>query len=259
VDTGLNIQVLDHGYLKLVRSWGSDEEIVEDARMSVDGGFVSWEPYEKHPKGDLGLLTRLYTSRHTSPFEGSGLKFEVQCPIFVAREWMRHRTQSYSEHSARYSELPNRFYIPSLERLMGGKQSTTNKQASSEKAQEGFSEAQAWGLGGDLTYATQRSWEAYQRLLKAGLSRELARLVIPVNIYTRFRTSANLHNWLHFLGLRLDKAAQWEIRQYAMAIASIVQKLFPRTYDLFNEQNKPTWKKSLETQSPLKGILLQGA
>ena len=225
------IKLLDHGYLKLIRVWGDDREIIEDARMSVDASFVSWEPYDKHPKGDLGLLTRLWTSRHTSPFEGSGLKFEIQCPILVAREWMRHRTQSYSEFSARYAALPDRFYIPSIERIMAGKQSQKNKQGS----EEGFSKAEAASLQIDMVEAIHKSREVYEKLLKEGISRELARCIVPVCQYTRFRTSANLHNWLHFLRLRLDAGAQWEIRQYAEALSVVVAEKFPKTYELFSE------------------------
>lgn len=227
----LHIPVLDHGYCKLIAKgcWGDDEIIVESARMSTDGGFVSWLPYTGHPKGDQGLLSYLYNHKHMTPFEMAGMTVEVQAPILCFREWHRHRSQSYNEMSGRYSELPNLFYIPSVERLMAGAQSKKSKQGS----QEGFSAKEAWDLRGELVYATQRSREAYQRLLEAGLSRELARLVVPVNQYSRMRASANLRNWLAFLTLRLDESAQWEIRQYALAVATFVSQLFPRTYQLF--------------------------
>jgi len=229
-------KVLDHGYVKLIPkgTWGSDETIIESARMSTDGGFVSWDPYPGHPKGDQGLLSFLWNHKHMTPFEMAGATFEIQAPIMVFREWHRHRTQSYNEMSGRYTELPNLYYIPSVERLMAGKQSQTNHQSS----QDGFTEADAFRLRGDLIYATQKSREAYQRLLEVGLSRELARLVIPVNQYSRMRASANLRNWLGFLTLRLDPASQWEIRQYAEAVASVIAKLFPRTWKLFNSDRQ---------------------
>lgn len=516
-------KVLDHGYCKLIPKgcWGDDEIIVESARMSTDGGFVSWDPYPKHPKGDQGLISFLWQHKHMTPFEMAGLTVEVQAPIMVFREWHRHRTQclvgdtkitclsprlkgstnvayvrtikhifetkhgipientyivnkngtpvtrkrelkipfrtgakahcqgrmlrvldessglfipapmedvwesgikevfqisargqsirasqdhpfytkdgwklvkelrigdqlavigkvashdrplppslragigvwttmmrsriisefdfcyvcgdrfrfidleldhvvpvcddllkaldpsnlkpicllchrlkineeqpdrhgqtrlgirwkrldempirvgeemtydisvngpknflangfvvhnSYNEMSARYSELPNLFYIPSVERLMAGAQSKANKQGS----QEGFSAKEAFDLRGDLIHATQCSREAYQRLLRAGLSRELARLVVPVNQYSRMRASANLRNWLAFLTLRQDPSAQWEIRQYANAVASLVKALFPRTFDLFSPI--PSFNQSLKHKSPLLGL-----
>src|SRR3990167_8524449 len=107
-------QVLDHGYVELIEVWGSEERIIESARMSTNRGFNGWDKDEK-------LLRYLYENKHLTPFEQCGLTLEVQAPIFVVREWMRHRTQSYNELSGRYSEMPHLFYIPSIERLMNGK------------------------------------------------------------------------------------------------------------------------------------------
>lgn len=230
------MKLLDHGYIKLIESWGSDERIIEAARMSTDKGFVSWEPYEGHPKGDAGLLKYLYTHKHLTPFEMAGAIVEVQAPIFVFREWHRHRTQSYNELSARYTELPDMFYIPSFERLMAGKQSDKNKQGS----EAGFTEVQAkliheWYRG--FAYDARM---AYNSLLEHGVSRELARLVIPVNQYSRMRASANLRNWMAFLELRMDESAQWEIRQYANALHDILAEKFPRTLGLFDAKAKIT-------------------
>lgn len=254
------IEVLDHGYVKIAdledeNTWGSDENIIRAARMSTDKGFLGWggDPcpscvnekklpahlYDPHcpvcrgsgfTSGDERLLRYLWQNKHSTPFEMAGLTLEIQCPIFVAREWMRHRTQSYSELSARYTPLPDLFYIPSIERLMAGKQSTKNKQSS----EGGFIEQDAEEIEQQIKDAGEYCREIYEDLLHRGVSRELARLVIPVNQYTRFRASANLRNWLGFLQLRLGSSAQFEIRQYAQAIASIIEQEFPRTWELFN-------------------------
>ena len=222
----LELNVLDHGYVNEVEHWGSDERIIESARMSTDGSFRGWDV-------DTKLLHYLWDHKHHSPFEMGGLTIEVQSPIFVAREWMRHRTQSYNELSGRYTELPDLFYIPSIERLMGGKQGVKNKQGS----EEGFSEIDAKWFQQFLQDTTDFTRQAYVDLLGWGVARELARLVVPVNQYTRFRASANLRNWLAFLSLRLDRTAQWEIRQYAQEVAKIIQEHFPRTYALFDKSS----------------------
>lgn len=218
------MEVLDHGYVKLVDKWGSDEAIIEAARMSTSGGFRGWEV-------DSRLLRYLWEHKHYSPFEMGGVVFEVQAPIFVFREWHRHRTQSYNELSARYTELPDLFYIPSIERLMAGRQATKNKQGS----EEGFTEAFAKAMQVVMEKASKRARSEYEYILSLGVSRELARLVIPVNQYSRMRASANLRNWLGFLELRMAEGAQWEIRQFANAVGEIVGELFPRTYELFKE------------------------
>ena len=142
-----------------------------------------------------------------------------------------HRTQSYNEFSARYAELPDLFYIPSLERLQNGGQSKTNKQASGAT----ISEHVALDTQIAIEMACKASREVYEGILRQGVSREIARLVIPVNQYSKMRASANLLNWLKFLRLRLNPGAQWEIRQYAEAVAKIIQELHPRTYALFSE------------------------
>lgn len=216
--------VLDHGYVKLVESWGSDEKIVESARMSTNKGFQGWET-------DARLLQYLWRHKHYSPFEMAGLTIEVQAPIFVFREWHRHRTQSYNELSARYTELPDLFYIPSQERLMQGGQSKANKQGSGEAMRwENANEAIIW-----ISEATRQARCKYDLLLSRGVSRELARLVIPVNQYSRMRASANLRNWLAFLDLRLGEGVQWEMKEYAKVVGGIVGEPFPRTWALFNE------------------------
>lgn len=246
------MKVLDNGYVRTVEAWGSDERIVEAARMSTDKGFLGWGPFCPDCKktvvlgeprcvncgsagtrlsGDEKLLKYLYTHKHMTPFEMAGLIVEVQAPIFVFREWHRHRTQSFNELSSRYTQLPDLYYTPSLERMMAAKQSTTNKQSSDE----GFSQGQAQIIQGTLVASYADARRTYEQLLTQGVAREVARLVIPVSQYSRMRASANLRNWLQFLTLRLDKAAQFEIRQYAEVIAVILRDLFPRTMMLFDE------------------------
>lgn len=261
------MQVLDHGYVNLVESWGSDERIIEAARMSTKKGFEGWtkicpdcngagtdeeEFADFLPDtltincrtchgmgeiaGDTKLLRYLYEHKHMTPFEMGGLVLEVQAPIFVFREWHRHRTQSYNELSSRYTPIPDVNYIPSVERLMmnaGG----TNKQAGTIKGADILTEERAAMWRGDLEDAYKQAEIEYQVALSMGVPKELARILLPVGRYSRMRASANLRNWLGFLTLRLDESAQWEIRQYAEAVADILKPLFPRTYELFSENS----------------------
>lgn len=220
--------VLDHGYVALVETWGSDERIVEAARMSTDKGFLGWT-FEDGTERDVKLLRYLYEHQHMTPFEMAGMAIEVQAPIFVFREWHRHRTQSYNELSARYTALPDLFYLPSVERVMAAKQSAANKQGS----EAGFTEKDALRIRARIEQAQQKARAAYEELLADGVAREVARVVVPVAQYSRMRASANLRNWLQFLALRLPKTAQWEIRQYAQLVGALVGQQFPRTWALF--------------------------
>lgn len=243
------VPVLDQGYVELVETWGSDERIIESARMSTDKGFKGWGPYpcpgcetakdtgcpmckgKALIEGDEKLLKFLYTHKHMTPFEMAGATFEIQAPIFVFREWHRHRTQSYNEMSGRYTELPDKYYVPSLDRLMGGMQSTKNKQGS----HSGFDGNQAKEIAKKLKDAYDDARDVYEELLAKGVARELARLVVPVAQYSRMRASANLRNWLGFLTLRTDPAAQSEIREYAWVVEAFLTNAFPRTMALFSE------------------------
>jgi len=218
------VKVLDEGYIEYVESWGSDERIIEAARMSTNKGFQGWDT-------DARLLSYLWHNKHLSPFEMAGLVVEVQAPIFVFREWHRHRTQSYNELSARYTELPNLYYVPTIDRLMNGKQSSSNRQGSDD----GFDQGTARRFQQDIVYAYEQVRRIYESLLRAGVAKELARVITPVGQYSRMRASANLRNWLQFLELRLPGNVQWETRSYAEAVANIVEERFPRTYALFRE------------------------
>lgn len=223
------INVLDHGYISFVEGWGSDERIIEAARMSTDKGFQGWGTPEK--PGDEKLLAYLWNNKHATPFEMAGLVIEVQAPIFVFREWHRHRTQSYNELSARYTALPDLFYIPSKDRLLNGGQSTSNKQSSGTALEPDTAE---WAAS-LLHDSYRRSRQDYEALLDRGVARELARLVIPTSQYSRMRASANLRNWLNFLTLREAPGAQYEIRTYAQGLHTILKEQFPRTLALYEQ------------------------
>ena len=222
-------KILDNGYVSLVESWGSDERIIEAARMSTGKGFEGWEKDEK-------LLAYLYNNKHATPFEMAGMVIEVKAPIFVFREWHLHRTQSYNEMSARYIPLPDENYVPSVERLMvGANTATTNKQA---QGTGGLTLENAEYFRKHLVASYNRAQAVYEMGLEAGVPKELARLPVPVARYSRMRASANLRNWIAFLTLRKAPAAQWEIRQYADAVGDLIAECFPHTWALFaKEQN----------------------
>ena len=222
--------MLDHGYVDHIESWGSDQGIIEAARMSTDKGFEGWGTARE--PGDEKLLRYLYEHKHESPFEMAGITIEVQAPIFVFREWHRHRTQSYNEMSGRYAVLPNMFYIPSVERVLNAKQSTKSKQGS----EAGFSMEAVNNIRRALVDSYTESRQTYENMIAQGVAREIARLCLPVAQYSRMRASANLRNWLAFLTLRMDKAAQWEIRQFANIVGNLIQFDYPRTWELFVER-----------------------
>jgi thymidylate synthase (FAD) len=224
------MKVLDKGYVDYIEHWGSDERIIEAARMSTDKGFQGWEKDEK-------LLAFLYANKHHTPFEMAGMVVEVKAPIFVFREWHRHRTQSYNEMSARYVPLPDENYIPSIERIMlGANTATTNKQAQGTGKQITEVVAQRWQE--TLIQSYELAQQTYEAGIMFGVPKELARCPVPVARYSKMRASANLRNWLAFLTLRQAPQAQWEIRQFAHAVGRLIYWHFPRTWELYlKEQN----------------------
>ena len=245
--------VLDHGYIKFVESWGSDERIIEAARMSTGKGFLGWGPkhqsncsfLQKHPNleydtcdcardvsGDEKLLAFLYENRHDTPFEMAGMVVEVQAPIMVFREWHRHRTQSYNEMSARYTPLPDLNYVPTVARLMANANGT-NRQANRADGAPVLTEQHAQDFRETIQAAYEYAESFYQQSLAAGVPKELARLVLPVGRYSRMRASAYLRNWLGFLTLRNAPNAQYEIREYAIALQRMLTTYFPRTLALY--------------------------
>jgi len=229
----MKLEVLDHGYVELIETWGSEERIVEAARMSTGKGFKGWgTPIEP---GDEKLLAHLYRNNHATPFEMAGLIIEVKAPIMVFREWHRHRTQSYNEMSARYIPIPDENYIPSIERLLGSNAATSNKQAQNTTGRE-LLVGDAVCFQDDLEKIYQSAQHLYERALLDGIPKELARLCLPVGRYSRMRASANLRNWLAFLKLRQTQFAQYEIRVYADAIGKIIESKFPYTWELYLEE-----------------------
>ena len=223
------IQVLDHGYVQLVDHWGTEEKIIEAARMSTGKGFKDW-------KEDFKLLKYLYKHKHLTPFEMCGMTIEVKAPIFVFREWHRHRTMSYNEMSARYIPLPNEHYLPTLTDLMQRSKEaaeTKNRQASGTGVVITENVARGWLQ--DLERAYMHAELAYDAGLRVGVPKELARLTVNVGRYSKMRASANLRNWLQFLALRMPYTAQKEIRLYAEGAARLLTEWFPKTMSLFME------------------------
>lgn len=262
--TEREIKVLDHGYVRAVEVYGSDERIIEAARMSTAKGFLGWGPVHTQAcdraravaacvfhygpdhdaaactpctctpqAGDEKLLRYLYEHKHATPFEMAGLIIEVQAPIFVFREWHRHRTQSYNEMSARYVPLPNVNYVPTVERLLLS--SKVNRQAGTVTGAEALNESGALDYIEILRESYDDAERLYQVALHRGVPKELARVHLPVGRYSRMRAAANLRNWLAFLTLRMDENAQWEIRQFANAVGELIAERFPRTWALFVE------------------------
>lgn len=208
------ISVLNSGYVRLVSHMGDDLAIVRSARVS----------YNAEPRldgSDDKLIDYLLRNGHTSPFESVAFTFEVKAPIFVFRQWHRHRTWKYNEVSARYSELPAEFYVPEPQHV--GIQSKTNKQGrelndSGEKNRY---------LCDEIWMAGTSAFKSYRLLLEAGCPRELARTVLPLNTYSRMFATVDLHNLFHFLKLRLHPHAQFEIRVYAEAMLKLITPIVP--------------------------------
>ena len=213
---GKKFDVLDQGYVILRDVMGDDQSIVNAARISYQQGT-------RKVSEDAGLIDHLMRHRHTSPFEMPVLRFQVKLPIFVERQWVRHRTCSMNEMSGRYSEMPEEFYIPEPDAVR--QQSKTNKQGREELTDE-----QMTMLFRDDCGANRGTFATYRMHLETGVARELARINLPLGTYTEKVWQMNLHNLLHFLKLRTDSHAQWEIQQYANVIEGIVAELFPLTY-----------------------------
>ena len=277
------VKVLDHGFVRVVDYMGSDEAVVQAARVSYGRGT-------KKVSNDRGLIRYLLRHRHTTPFEMCELKLHVKLPIFVARQWIRHRTANVNEYSARYSRLDREFYVPDADYL-GGLVADQRRQKREERlarkdadvgqltllggeALAGPSAAEAAGPSGTVAPQSEtnkqgregemdaeevadaigridrisrQAYGAYETLLnedergrkkaedRTGLARELARMVLPVNYYTQWYWKIDLHNLLHFISLRADAHAQYEIRAYAEVIADLVKLWVPVTYEAFQD------------------------
>ncbi len=226
------IEVLDHGFVRLVDYMGDDAAIVQAARVSYGKGT-------KSVSNDRGLIRYLMRHRHTTPFEMCELKLHVKLPIFVARQWIRHRTANVNEYSARYSILDREFYLPAPEHMAA--QSTSNRQGRGEV----LSAEQTSTVLGLLRRDAEQTYDTYQTLLndqgdgtpvdpdQPQVARELARMNLTLNAYTQWYWKIDLHNLLHFLSLRADSHAQYEIRVYADAIGELVKAWVPAAWEAF--------------------------
>jgi thymidylate synthase (FAD) len=231
MDKGYTIPVLDHGFVRYVDHMGDDKRIVEAAR-------ISYKSPSKGDDQDKKLLFFLYKNAHSSPFEQCNVTLNIKMPIFVMREFVRHRTFRLNEISGRYVQLPAEFYIPKEWR----RQDNKNKQSSRvnedwNKPQEmmgGLTSNQFQSQG--LERHCKLCYNYYEYLLKtAEISREMARMVLPVNIYTEIYVNCDVRNLMHFLGLRLAPNAQWEMRQFAEAMFTIFKELYPWSAEAFEK------------------------
>lgn len=235
MEKGYTIKALDHGFVRYIDHMGSDERIVEGAR-------ISYKSPSKGPDQDKKLLNYLWKHKHSSPFELCKITFNIKMPIFVMRQYVRHRMQNLNEVSARYTELPNEFYIPKEWR----KQDIKNKQGSIEdKNWQPSIETNGEYGDGHKDVSTlfegvcQENYNVYQSMIDSGIAREMARMVLPINIYTEVYSCWDLKNLLHFISLREDSHAQYEIQEYAKAMKQICKELFPNTIEAFD---KYKWK-----------------
>jgi thymidylate synthase (FAD) len=204
---------------------GDDLSIVRSARVSYD---ASWRKTTTKTSGDAELIRYLKRNGHNTPFESVVFTFEIIAPIFVTRQWMRHRTQSYNEVSARYTELPNKFFVPELKDITY--QSTYNKQMRTSEMNEFANEIRE-----ELINSYERSYASYEALLMLNCPREIARAILPTGIYTHFFTTMNLHNLFGFLYERLHKSAQHEIKVYAEAMLELITPQVPIAVEAFKE------------------------
>jgi len=212
------INVLDHGLVRLVDHMGSDLSVVRSARVSYD---AEWRTGEDDGK-DAKLIDYLVRNRHTSPLESVVFTFEVKAPIFVLRQWHRHRTWSFNEVSARYTELPEEFYVPEIDQITT--QSSSNKQMRTDEANP-----HAFYIRKKMEWHCQSAFALYREFIADGCPRELARSVLPVATYSHMFATVDLHNLAHFLKLRLHEHAQYEIRVYAEAMLQLIEPIVPVT------------------------------
>lgn len=226
------LPVLDHGFIRVIDYMGNDSSIVQAARVSYGKGT-------KKISEDAGLINYLMRHRHTTPFEMCEIKFHIKLPIFIARQWIRHRTANVNEYSGRYSILDKEFYIPAQEHMSA--QSSSNRQGRGDL----LPPDQAQEVMRLLREDSERVYDHYQQFLnhdendnildpeKSGLARELARMNLTLNYYTQWYWKIDLQNLMHFLSLRADSHAQYEIRVYADIMVDLLKKWVPLTYDAF--------------------------
>jgi thymidylate synthase (FAD) len=213
--------------LDLVDHMGTDLSVVNAARVSLN------QHSDEMSEKDAGLINYLMKNKHASPFEHCQVSFLVSAPIVVVREWHRHRTQSYNEVSGRYTELQPKFYAPDYDRplIQTGKPGAYKFEVPEDDALniEVFKE---------FRYSSQTAWDSYQRLLSQGIAKEVARMVLPLNIYTGWYATANLRNWINFLVLRTGIQAMWEISDLAGKLEEMLSDLFPVTMETWDKNGR---------------------
>ena len=239
------IKVLDKGFVRLVDYYGNDSRIVQSARVSYGEGT-------KTVREDKMLIDYLWMNEHTSPFEQVVFTFHCKLPIFVARQWIRHRTARVNEVSGRYSVMKEEFYSPSEDMISF--QSKDNKQGRSTDEVPAELKQKVLDIIKELN---DDSYKSYKEMVESGIAKELARICLPLNLYTEWYWQIDLKNLLHFLRLRLDDHAQYEIREYAKAMAEIVKKVCPYTWESFEEHTLYSTKLS-RTESNLLKELFSG-
>ena len=247
-------KVLDHGFIRIVDYMGNDNAVVQAARVSYGTGT-------KQVREDRGLIRYLMRHRHTTPFEMCEIKLHVKLPIFVARQWVRHRTANINEYSARYSYLDKEFYVPQPEHL--ATQSSTNRQGRGAVL-EGQEAAKVLQI---LREDASRSHDHYVEMMNEdesgitlrdgqhGLARELARMNLTLNFYTQWYWKVNLHNFMHFLSLRADQHAQYEIRIYAETMLKILEKWVPQVYEAFCDYRLSSFEMSSPALAVVKKLV----
>jgi thymidylate synthase (FAD) len=225
---GHTIPILGKGYVRYIDHLGTDLRIVESAR-------ISYKSPSKGEEQDKKLLIYLYKHRHTSPFEQCSITYNIKMPIFIMRQFVRHRTFRLNEWSGRYSELADEFYVPTQWRAADAK----NKQGS--QVSESLNHK---ALTREVEEFNNQSYATYQSLLKQGVAKELARMVLPVSIFTEVYVNCDLHNLIHFLQLREDDHAQQEIRELSAAMRQIAETLYPWTFEAYHKYRMAVSEKS---------------
>ena len=236
-------KVLDKGFVRMVDYYGSDQRIVQSARVSYGDGT-------KSVSQDAALIDYLLRHQHTSPFEQVVFTFHLKMPIFVARQWVRHRMGRMNEVSGRYSVMRDEFYVP--EDSCIARQSKDNKQG---RESEPLPETEAEEFRNAFEAGQKLSYEAYSKMLDKGLAREIARINLPLSLYTEFYWQMDLHNLFHFLKLRLDSHAQYEIREYAKVILEMVRKVCPMATASFENDMERSVAFTGEEMEALRAVL----
>ena len=274
------LPVLDHGFVRVVDYMGDDAAIVQAARVSYGRGT-------KRSRDDQGLINYLMRNDHTSPFEMCEIKLHVKLPIFVARQWIRHRTASVNEYSARYSILDREFYVPPESQLRiqssanaqgrgeagvgqqlahqlaveappppsGGRRKKTKKEREAEEQGVESQRVETQQARESIQADAERSFDLYDRLHSAGFAREIARIGLPLSAYTQWYWKTDLHNLLRFLALRIDEHAQWEIREYARVILDVVDLWVPLAAKAFRRHRLGGVRLSAEGLAAVKRML----